>query len=74
MSSLVLPSRPSLDQLKRQARKLRQSFLDGAEASRSTVEPYRSLFSGDPDGLTLTDAKLVVARKYGFDSSDFGFF
>ena len=68
MPTHVLPSRPSLDQLKRQARELRLSYLDGDEASRALVKPYRSLLAAEPDGLTLTDAKLVLSRGYGFES------
>ena len=68
MPSFVLPSRPSTDQLKRQARELRQSYLDADTAARDRVEPYRSLLPSDAGGLTLTDAKLVLAREYGFES------
>jgi ankyrin repeat protein len=53
--------------LKRQARELRQAYLDGDDASRATVEGYRPLLSGDAASLTLTDAKLVIAREYGFE-------
>ena len=65
--SRVLPPRPNSEQLKRQARELRQAYLDGDDASRATVEGYRPLLSGDAASLTLTDAKLVIAREYGFE-------
>ncbi len=65
--SRVLPPRPNSEQLKRQARELRQAYLDGDDASRVTVEAYRSLLSGEPESVTLTDAKFVIAREYGFE-------
>ena len=68
MPSFVLPSRPSTEQLKRQARELRRSCLEADTAVRGRVEPFRSLLSAEPEGLTLTDAKLVLAREYGFES------
>lgn len=66
MPSLVLPSRPNMEQLKRQARELRQAYLDVDATGRERVERFRSLLSGD--ALSLTDAKLVLAREYGFES------
>jgi len=49
-----------MEQLKRQARELRQSYLDADATGRERVERFRSLLSGD--ALSLTDAKLVLAR------------
>jgi hypothetical protein len=60
MPSYVLPYRPNMEQLKRQARELRQSYLDADATGRERVERFRSLLSGD--ALSLTDAKLVLAR------------
>ena len=66
MPAFILPSRPNINQLKRQARELRQCYLDADPAARERVELYRSLLSNDI--FTLTEAKLVLARGYGFES------
>src|SRR4051812_41170897 len=54
---------PDLDQLKRQAKELLQSFLNGDTAE---VEAY--YHGADPATFALHDAQLVIARSYGFES------
>jgi ankyrin repeat protein len=69
-----LPSRPDLEQLRKQAKDLLKSHKGGdshaierfrashprcSSASESKIRATR---------LTLTDAQLVIAREYGFDS------
>jgi ankyrin repeat protein len=62
----TLPDRPDLDQLKRQAKELLQSFMAGtAEAVTEVNAYYRNV---DPAAFALHDAQLVLARAYGFDS------
>src|ERR1700693_430285 len=61
-----LPSQPSLEQLKKQAKDLHKLHASGdAEAlhriAESHPQPRKTEFS-------LADAQLVVAREYGFES------
>src|SRR5580704_17873532 len=62
----TLPERPDLDQLKRQAKELRQAFRAGDAGAVAEVNAH---FRG-ADGATfaLSDAQLVLARAYGFES------
>jgi ankyrin repeat protein len=61
-----LREHPDLDQLKRQAKELLQSYLEGnAEARREVESFYRG---ADPAAFALHDAQLVLARSYGFES------
>ncbi|MGE5290201.1 MAG: DUF5990 family protein [Micromonosporaceae bacterium] len=56
-----LPSRPNLDQLRRQARQLHRAAVDGDRASLSALWSVS-------DHLTLSSAQLAIAREYGFPS------
>ncbi|MEM9632231.1 MAG: ankyrin repeat domain-containing protein [Pseudomonadota bacterium] len=60
----TLPSRPSLEHLKNQAKQLLKAarLLDDGALSR--IGPY----FGDPAKITLQQAQLVIARDYGFSS------
>jgi ankyrin repeat protein len=65
-SSRPLPERPSLEQLRKQAKELLKAFRDG---DRATVARFQS----HPRGISerrvgLADAQLVLAREYGFPS------
>lgn len=64
---IPLPERPSLEQLRRQARDLqRASHGPRGAAARAAVD---ALFPRPaPDPLPLSAAQLVVARMYGFPS------
>ena len=64
---IPLPERPSLDQLRKQARDLqRAARLPYDDAARAFVA---SLHPGPvPSPLPLSAAQLVVARMYGFAS------
>src|SRR5438876_8389288 len=74
MPSKSLPSRPSLDHLKYQAKDL----LNGHRARKleafSRIRQSHPKFAGRGDHeiqvarLSLSDAQLVVAREYGFQS------
>jgi ankyrin repeat protein len=66
--SLSLPSRPHLDQLRKQAKDLLAAWGAGdAEALAALREhhPEKTLAAGE---LRLSDAQLVTARRYGFPS------
>jgi ankyrin repeat protein len=66
----TLPTKPNLNQLKKQAKDLLRAFQADeatavAEVRARHPEPIESLRS---QGLRLNDAQLVLARSYGFDS------
>jgi ankyrin repeat protein len=62
----VLPARPNLDHLKRQAKELLAAFRAGDPAATAEVRAhYRG---ADPATFALHLAQLVLARAYGFDS------
>ena len=62
-ASRVLPARPSLESIRKQARKLSRDIVrsDAAAAARA-----RAQLPGASLPLSLRDAQLVVAREYGF--------
>ena len=62
----TLRERPDLDQLKRQAKELLQSFKDGESVAAAEVSAH--YHGADPSTFALHDAQLVIARSYGFDS------
>jgi ankyrin repeat protein len=57
----TLPARPDLDQLRRQAKDLLRSARSGEVAAADRIRAVS-------DRLTLTAARLAVAREYGFAS------
>ena len=68
-----LPARPSLEQLKKQAK----SFINGYGADvpeilariREHHPHWRNATAAiSQKGFTLADAQLVIAREYGFES------
>jgi hypothetical protein len=68
--SLRLPRRPSLEQLRKQAKELRRDFRDGdsAAAGRFRARIARLADPDRTDDPTLADAQFVLAREYGFES------
>jgi ankyrin repeat protein len=62
--SRQLPARPSLDHLKKQAKELLSSVR---EAEPQWVLLYRNYFPAS-DTPSLSNAQLVLAREYGFES------
>src|SRR3954468_7955297 len=64
--SRTLRERPDLDQLKRQAKELLESFKDGEPAAIDEVTA--NYHGADPATFRLHDAQLVIARAYGFES------
>lgn len=64
--SASLPERPDLDQLRRQAKELRNSARDGDPVAAGRIARQVSPRSGD--AVTLAVAQLVIAREHGFAS------
>ncbi len=60
----TLPARPSLEHLKKQAKRLHKSVRADDVDALTMVGPY----FGDPTKISLQQAQLVVARDYGFSS------
>jgi len=59
-----LPSRPSVENLKKQAKRLVKSAHAEDPRALAQVGPY----FGDPSKISLQQAHLVLAREYGFSS------
>jgi hypothetical protein len=59
-----LPERPSLENLRKQAKELLRDYRGGVPAA---VERVRSVCPL-PEAVALADAQFVLAREYGFDS------
>ena len=65
-----LPARPSLEQLRKQAKELIRSYRANDAAALARLRAHKSIIS-EPTGhhpATLADAQLVLAREHGFDS------
>jgi ankyrin repeat protein len=62
----TLPDKPSLAQLRKQAKELLKSYRAGEEAAVAEVERFER--SPDPAHFALADAQRVLARAYGFSS------
>ena len=65
-----LPARPSLEQLRKQAKELLRAYRAGATGA---VERFRAQISrltdpAPPDEMILADAQFVLAREYGFEN------
>jgi hypothetical protein len=65
MAKQSLPERPDLDQLRRQAKELRRSVLAGDGDAIERLLRYADV---DPATVTLSTARLVIAREFGFAS------
>jgi hypothetical protein len=65
-----LPARPSLEQLRKQAKGLLREYRAGdpAAAIRLRTACPRLSDSGRSDGATLADAQFALAREHGFES------
>ena len=62
----TLPDKPSLAQLRKQAKELLKSYCAGKEAAIAEVERFER--SPDAANFALADAQRVLARAYGFSS------
>lgn len=74
MPSKSLPSRPNLDHLKYQAKDLLKAWKTGNPESYARTREFHPKFAHKSEHevqhtrFSLSDAKLVVAREYGFKS------
>ncbi len=59
-----LPARPSLEQLRKQAKELLRACRDGDGAALERVRRHKPQAT-DP---SLADAQFALAREYGFES------
>src|ERR1700722_3016646 len=62
----TLPHKPSLAQIRKQAKELLNSYRAGKEAAVAEVERFER--SPDPANFALADAQRVLGRAYGFSS------
>jgi ankyrin repeat protein len=74
MQTKELPSRPSLEQYKKQAKDLLKEQKSDAVEARRRIEQNHPRLGKLPDAeaqradFRLTDAQLVIAREHGFES------
>src|SRR5262245_33523125 len=72
MPARNLPSRPDLDQYKKQAKDLLREAKAGDAAAlarvRAQAPARRSRSPRKPESLKLADAQLAIAREHGFES------
>ncbi|MGH9768537.1 MAG: hypothetical protein ACREAB_13985 [Blastocatellia bacterium] len=65
----LLPARPSLEQLRKQAKELLRAYrAGGAAVERFRAHIPRLADPSLPDEMILADAQFVLAREYGFES------
>jgi len=63
-----LPARPSLEQLRKQAKHLLREFRAGDASASSRVRAVLPRVIDGASALALADAQFVLAREYGFQS------
>jgi ankyrin repeat protein len=68
MPARPLPNNPSLEHLRKEAKRLRAGVLAGAEAAHDAVREFHPRGDGALARFTLADAQLATARSYGFTS------
>ena len=70
MPEKELPSRPNLEQYKKQAKELVRDCRSGNPDALARVRLHHPQFHGDAKEtrVALTDAQLVIAREHGFES------
>ena len=61
-----LPARPSLEQLRKQAKNLLRDYRAGDADSAQRVQLVLPRHADAKSGLTLADAQFTLAREYGF--------
>ena len=66
MPSRPLPNNPSLEHLRKDAKRLRAAVSAGAEDARGIVKEFHPRADRAVAHFTLADAQLVTARSYGF--------
>lgn len=60
----ILPTRPSLENIKKQAKRLHKNARSNSSDALALISP----FFDEPSKITLQKAQLVIARGYGFSS------
>ncbi|HEY2520274.1 MAG TPA: hypothetical protein VGJ19_09195 [Streptosporangiaceae bacterium] len=71
MAGVSLPDRANLTQLRKQARELQRAVRAGSPAAQDLVASYHPAGPPDPGAaaaFSLSAARLVVSRRYGFTS------
>jgi ankyrin repeat protein len=68
MPARPLPNNPSLEHLKKQAKRLRDAVIAGETDALAQVAEFHPRASAPGASLALSDAQFVVARSYGFAS------
>lgn len=74
MSGKQLPSRPSLEQYKKQAKDLVKAHQSGDSSAFQRIKEFHPRLGKLPDAeirnahFTLADAQFVIAREHGFES------
>jgi ankyrin repeat protein len=68
MPTRPLPNNPSLEHLRKDAKRLRRAVLAGEVAALGKVEEFHPLATHAIGRFSLADAQLVTARSYGFAS------
>jgi ankyrin repeat protein len=65
-----LPARPSLEQLRKQAKELLRAYRASDPAATARLRAHKSNLTGPTGGQSaaLADAQFVLAREYGFES------
>src|SRR4029450_4633649 len=68
MPTRPLPNNPSLEHLRKEAKRLHEAVRDGNADARARVKECHPRATGAGAHWTLADAQLVTARSYGFAS------
>jgi ankyrin repeat protein len=68
MPARPLPNNPSLEHLRKDAKRLRRAVLAGEVAALGNVEEFHPRAAHAIGRFSLADAQLVTARSYGFAS------
>ena len=68
MPTRPLPNNPSLEHLRKQAKRLHKAERDGNADALARVKEFHPRATGAGAHWTLADAQLVTARSYGFAS------
>ena len=63
-----LPVRPSLEQLRKQAKELLRHFRESSPQAVERVCAVLPQRTGRPDGVPLAAVQFVLAREYGYDT------
>jgi len=68
MPTQQLPSNPSVENLRKQAKSLRRAVLANDRDALARVRAFRPKGEDAGKGFQLSDAQFVIARTYGFAS------